>query len=77
MFFAVFAGPTGPRLSARTAVPDSDGKEQFPSEVMSFLFHKRTKKVLRWIWGVVAILISLSMVIFFAPGLPEWIAGLF
>ncbi len=36
---------------------------------MSFLFHKRTKKVLQWVWSVVAILVSLGMVIFFAPGL--------
>ncbi len=77
MFFAVFAGPTGPRLSAGVATPDSDGKEQFPSEAMSFLFHKRTKKVIQWAWGVIAIFVSLGMVIFFAPGLPQWLAGLF
>ena len=41
---------------------------------MSFLFHKRTKKVLQWVWGVVAILVALGMVIFFAPGLPQWLA---
>ncbi|HVU75828.1 MAG TPA: hypothetical protein VHD38_03275 [Candidatus Paceibacterota bacterium] len=36
---------------------------------MSFLFHKRTKKVINIIWGVVAVLVMLGMVIFFAPGL--------
>ena len=36
---------------------------------MSFLYHKRTKKAMRWVWGVLAILIMLSMVVFFAPGL--------
>jgi len=35
---------------------------------MSFLFHKRTKKVLNIVWGAVAILVMLGMVIFFAPG---------
>ena len=35
---------------------------------MSFLFHKRTKKVIHIIWAVVAIVVSLGMVIFFAPG---------
>jgi len=44
---------------------------------MSFLFHSRTKKVLRAVWAVVAVLIILSMVIFFAPGLPEWFASVF
>ena len=36
---------------------------------MSFLFHKRTKKALNVVWGVVAVLIIISMVIFFAPGI--------
>lgn len=36
---------------------------------MSFLFHKRTKKVINGIWVVVAILVILGMVLFFAPGL--------
>ncbi len=36
---------------------------------MSFLFHKRTKKALKWFWGVAAILIILSMVLFFSGGL--------
>jgi hypothetical protein len=35
---------------------------------MSFLFHKKTKKVLQIIWGVVAVLIILGMVLFFSPG---------
>jgi hypothetical protein len=36
---------------------------------MSFLFHKRTKKIINIVWGVVAIVVMLGMVIFFAPGL--------
>ena len=36
---------------------------------MSFIFDKKTKKVIHIVWGVVAILVSLSMVVFFAPGL--------
>ncbi|MEY4747034.1 MAG: hypothetical protein RLZZ416_83 [Candidatus Parcubacteria bacterium] len=44
---------------------------------MSFLFHKRTKKILHVVWGGIAILVTLGMIIFFAPGLPEWLASLF
>ncbi|MFZ2886792.1 MAG: hypothetical protein WA021_03160 [Minisyncoccia bacterium] len=40
---------------------------------MSFLFHHKTKKVLNIVWGFVAILIILGMVLFFAPGLPEFL----
>jgi hypothetical protein len=36
---------------------------------MSFLFHKRTKKIAQYVWGVVAFFVMLGMVIFFAPGL--------
>ncbi len=36
---------------------------------MSFLFDKRTKKVVNVIWAVVAVLVILGMVLFFAPGL--------
>lgn len=36
---------------------------------MSFLFHRRTKKAIQVIWAVVAVLVSVSMVVFFAPGL--------
>lgn len=38
---------------------------------MSFLFHRKTKKVLNAIWAVVAVLIIISMVLFFAPGLVD------
>jgi hypothetical protein len=48
-----------------------------PLENMSFLFHKKTRKVLNVVWAVVAVLIILSMVLFFAPGLPEFLFGLF
>ena len=36
---------------------------------MSFLFDKRTKKVLKAVWGIIAVIIIVSMVLFFAPGL--------
>ena len=36
---------------------------------MSFLFHKRTKKVVQVIWSVVAVVVIIGMVLFFAPGL--------
>ena len=39
------------------------------TSLMSFLFHRRTKKIVNAIWGVVAVLVILGMVIFFAPGL--------
>ena len=44
---------------------------------MSFLFHRRTKKVLNVIWMIVAAFIILGMVLFFAPGLPEFLFALF
>lgn len=36
---------------------------------MSFLFHKKTKKIINIVWGVVAVIVILGMVIFFAPGI--------
>jgi hypothetical protein len=36
---------------------------------MSFLFDKRTKKIVNFVWGIVAVLVILGMVVFFAPGL--------
>ncbi|MDR3571861.1 MAG: hypothetical protein P4L81_06780 [Candidatus Pacebacteria bacterium] len=36
---------------------------------MSFLFHKRTKKVVNIVWGFIAVLVTLGMIIFFAPGI--------
>ena len=35
---------------------------------MSFLFDKRTKKVVNVLWGIVAVVVILGMVVFFAPG---------
>lgn len=35
---------------------------------MSFLFHKRTKRIAQYVWGVVAVLVIIGMVVFFAPG---------
>lgn len=40
---------------------------------MSFLFHKRTKKILNLVWGVIAVIVMVSMVLFFAPGLVNYI----
>ncbi len=42
---------------------------------MSFLFHRNTKKVMKYLWGVIAVLVILSMVIFFAPGLVSLLSG--
>jgi len=36
---------------------------------MSFLCHKRTKKIVNVLWGIIAVIVTLGMVIFFAPGL--------
>lgn len=36
---------------------------------MSFLYHRRTQKIAKMIWGVIAVLIILGMVVFFAPGI--------
>jgi hypothetical protein len=36
---------------------------------MSFLYHHKTRKVINTIWKVVAVLIIIGMVAFFAPGL--------
>ncbi|MEN9921971.1 MAG: hypothetical protein RL097_247 [Candidatus Parcubacteria bacterium] len=35
---------------------------------MSFLFHKKTKTAIKWIWGVIAIIIILSMVFAYSGG---------
>lgn len=35
---------------------------------MSFLYDKRTKKAIKWIWVVFAILIALSMIFAFSGG---------
>jgi len=36
---------------------------------MSFLFRKRTRKVMKYVWIVLAILIMISMVLLFSPGI--------
>lgn len=38
---------------------------------MSFLYHHKTRKVIQAIWGVIAILVAIGMVLFFAPGVVE------
>lgn len=40
---------------------------------MSFLFHHRTRKIMKIAWGFVAVVIIFGMVLFFAPGLPDFI----
>jgi len=35
---------------------------------MSFLFHERTKKAIKWIWGVIAFLIVISMIFAYSGG---------
>ena len=41
---------------------------------MSFLFHKRTKKIAQIVWGIIAVFVILGMVLFFAPGLTSLFA---
>lgn len=36
---------------------------------MSFLYDEKTRKAMKWIWGVFAVLIIISMVLLYAPGL--------
>ncbi len=36
---------------------------------MSLLFHKKTKTVIKWIWGVLAVLIAISMLFAYSGGL--------
>lgn len=43
---------------------------------MSFLFHKKTRKVANIVWSVIAVLVTLGMVVFFAPGLSTWLTSL-
>jgi hypothetical protein len=43
---------------------------------MSFLFHKRTKKIANVVWAIIAVIVALGMVIFFAPGISNWISSL-
>ena len=40
---------------------------------MSFLFDKRSKKLINIFWSIVAVLVIIGMVFFFAPG----VTGLF
>ncbi len=77
MFFGVSRRPTGREAALRQQPQTATLKNMYRAEYMSFLYHKRTTKILQWIWGVVAILVSLGMVIFFAPGLPQWLASFF
>ncbi len=42
---------------------------------MSFLFHRRTKRVINFLWAVIAVLVIISMTLFFAPGVVALITG--
>jgi hypothetical protein len=35
---------------------------------MSFLFHKKTKVAIKWIWGVIAVMIIISMIFAYSGG---------
>jgi len=35
---------------------------------MSFLYEEKTRKAMKWIWGFFAVLIIVSMVALYAPG---------
>lgn len=39
---------------------------------MSILFHRRTKAAIKWIWGVIAVIIIIGMILTYSGG-----AGLF
>lgn len=43
---------------------------------MSFLFDKKTKRVINVVWTVVAIVVAVGMVVFFSPGLVTWLSTL-
>lgn len=43
---------------------------------MSFLFHRKTQKVFKYVWSVVAVIIIIGMVLVFAPGVTNLIATL-
>ncbi|HET8581243.1 MAG TPA: hypothetical protein VFL98_02110 [Candidatus Paceibacterota bacterium] len=34
---------------------------------MSFLYHRNTKRVMKWVWAVLAVLIALSMILLLVP----------
>lgn len=43
---------------------------------MSFLFHRKTQKAINIVWKVIAVIVTVGMVLFFAPGLTNWLASL-
>ena len=43
---------------------------------MSFLFHKNTQKTIKWIWGIIAVIITVSMVFAYSGGLSGLLAGI-
>jgi hypothetical protein len=59
-------GPAAIRLlrTVYYGVPKNSCKIQ----PMSFLYDKRTKKAIKWIWAVVALLIILSMIFAYSGG---------
>jgi hypothetical protein len=35
---------------------------------MSFLFHKKTKTAIKWVWSVIAVIIAISMIFAYSGG---------
>ncbi len=36
---------------------------------MGFLYHKRTKTAIKWIWAIIAVVIAISMIFAYSGGL--------
>ena len=36
---------------------------------MSFLFHKKTKTAIKWVWSVIAVIITISMIFAYSGGI--------
>ena len=52
----------GTRIFLENAMPTSTNR-------MSFLFRKKTKTAIKWIWSFFAILIALSMIFAYSGGI--------
>ncbi|HRY31330.1 MAG TPA: hypothetical protein P5328_03015 [Candidatus Paceibacterota bacterium] len=42
---------------------------------MSFLFHKKGRKIMSNIWKIIALLVAISMILLYAPGLVRIFIG--
>jgi len=36
---------------------------------MSLLYHKHSKRIIKWIWGIIAVLITISMLATYSGGI--------